>query len=134
MTDVRAHRANWLVNTCLLGLLPVLARLVVWSLYNSGVEPLATSDFIAFGLVLHSANINEVNRIAGDDESWHIKHNGISIIFIVVYALILFGVTIPSKEVDTANALRYSLGLSVVSFLISATVFFRARSEAGPAI
>ncbi len=127
------RRVNWLINTCLLGMLPAIARLVVWQIYNSGVEALATSDFVAFGLVLHSANINEVNRISRSDEPWNTVHIGLSIVFIVVYALLMFTTIIPSDNVNQESALNTALWLSAVSFLLSLSIFFRARAIGGAA-
>ena len=124
-----AHRTSWLINTCLLGLLPAMARLVVWRIYNGGVEPFATSDFVAFGLVLHSSNINEVNRISGSDESWKIVHNGLSIIFIVIYALVMFATIIPSSHINQKSTFNSCIWLSIVSFMLSVTVFFRSNAS-----
>jgi hypothetical protein len=124
------RKISWLINTCLLGLLPAIARLVVWLIYNGGIEPLATSDFVAFGLVLHSSNINEVNRIAESDEVWKIAHNGLSVIFIVIYALLLFTTIIPSGQINQHAALKTSILLSIVSFLLSSTIFFRSHVNA----
>lgn len=60
--------AEWLVYTSLLGLIPVLARGLVWLITDTGFDPLALPDLIAFGLVLHSANMREVNQSSGSDQ------------------------------------------------------------------
>ena len=122
---------GWLIHTCLLGLLPAMARMLVWYIYKGDIDPLSASDFVAFGLVLHSANVNEVNRVAGSDEVWRSVHNGLSVMFIVVYALLMFATLIPSETINLDGALKISLILSAVSFILSTTVFFRARAEGG---
>ncbi len=131
---MNAHRTNWLVNTCLLGLLPAIARVFVWIIYTGSVDPVSTSDFVAFGLVLHSANINEVNRVSGTDDPWRITHNGLSVIFIVIYAIIMFSTIIPSNQINKSSALSSSIILSIVSFIMSGTIFFRSRLAADGAI
>ncbi|MHA6724159.1 hypothetical protein [Sphingomonas sp. RS2018] len=92
------------------------------------MEAFATADFVAFGLVLHSANINEVNRVAQNDEVWKTVHNGVSIIFLVVYALLLFTTIIPASQINVFNAIRAAIVLSFVSLIISASIFFRSNS------
>lgn len=118
---------NWLIYTCLLGLIPVIARFFVWLISNDGVDLIAISDLVAFGLVLHSANINEINRISEEDTKWKTIHNGISIIFIVIYALLLFGTIASSSNLNKSSLLVTTLILSIVSFFISYGVLRREQ-------
>jgi hypothetical protein len=120
---------EWLVYTCLLGLIPVLARLLVWIVASTGVEPLAVSDLVAFGLVLHSANIQKVGKIGDADPQWSTVHFGISITFIVLYALLMFTTILPSKNLDQHNVINVSVFLCVVSFVLSFTVYMRSQAE-----
>lgn len=120
--------ANWMIWTCALALIPVIARLFVWSISTGGVEPLAVSDMVAFGLVLHSANINEVSRISADDYVWKSVHLGLSIIFIVVYALLLFVTIMTPTNLKISSVINWSVALSIVSFLLSASVFARKKA------
>ncbi len=49
-----------LIHTLLVGLIPVLTRLLSWATTAPGaVDPLATSDFTALGLVVHVSILNE---------------------------------------------------------------------------
>lgn len=125
---INQRRTSWLINTCFLGLLPAIARLVVWKMSNDHIDMLSTSDFVAFGLVLHSANISEVSRVSDSDESWKTLHNGLSIVFIVVYTLIMFTTINPSVHFNKNSALEVSLWLSGVSFLLSFAIFFRSQA------
>lgn len=118
---------NWLIYTCLLGLIPVIARFVVWLISKSGVELFAISDLVAFGLVLHSANINEVNRLRDPDAKWKTIHNGISIVFIVIYTLLLFSTISSSENLNQKSILSTTIILGIVSFLISYSVLRRAQ-------
>ena len=120
---------NWLVYTCLLGLIPAIARLFVWAMSDRGVDPFAISDLVAFGLVLHSANINEVNRVARSDTNWKTVHNGVSILFLVLYALLLFTTIASPTNLNRSSLLYTTLLLSAVSFALSWNVFMRAQAD-----
>lgn len=120
---------NWLVFTCLLGLIPVLARLFLWSISTSGVEPVAVGDLVAFGLVLHSANINEVNRIAGADQRWKIVHNGTSVLFLVGYALSLCVTIIETENFSETGILHATIAMAIATFFLNFSVMLRAQSE-----
>jgi hypothetical protein len=122
---------HWLIYTCLLGLVPVIARFVVWIISNNGVDVLAISDLVAFGLVLHSANINEVNRISQADTNWKTIHNGASILFIVLYALLLFATIASPSNLNSTALLYTTLLLSAVSVALSWSVFSRAQFGEG---
>lgn len=44
---------KWLIQTLLVGLIPILTRLLMWATTTTGqVHPLAASDFITLGLVV----------------------------------------------------------------------------------
>lgn len=124
---------EWLVYTCALGLIPVAARLLVWSVASKGVEPVSVSDLVAFGLVLHSANIHEVGRLGEGDRSWKAVQYGISITFIVFYALLMFTTILPSDNLNQRAILWLSIFLCAVSFLLSLTVLQRAQVNKGGA-
>jgi hypothetical protein len=126
---VTARTVEWLVYTCLLGLIPVAARLLVWSVSAKGVEPVAISDLVAFGLVLHSANIHEVGRLESADRRWTAVQYGISITFIVFYALLMFTTILSSDNLNQNAILRLSIAFCVVSFLLSISVLLRAQAE-----
>jgi hypothetical protein len=92
------------------------------------VDFVAISDLAAFGLVLHSANINEVNRVASGDANWKTVHNGISILFLVMYALLLFAAIAAPPNLNAMAMLISTVFLSVVSFALSWAVFARAKA------
>ena len=122
---------EWLIYTCLLGLIPVAARLLVWSVSAKGVDPVAVSDLVAFGLVLHSANIHEVGRLGAADRRWKAVHYGISITFIVFYALLMFTTILTSDNLNQGAILRLSIAFCVVSFVLSLSVLLRAQALEG---
>lgn len=118
---------NWLIYTCLLGLLPVLARLFVWAISNKGVDPVAVGDLVAFGLVLQSANISEVNRGGRNDPVWQTIHNGASVLFIAMYGLLMFAAISLPENINQSRILLTTIVLSIVSFLLTLSVFLRLR-------
>lgn len=122
-------KTKWLIYTVLVGLIPILSRIFVWSVTESGVVSLImSSDFIAFGLILHISNINEIEHLADDEKSWKTVQNGVSIAFIafysVLFALIMISEGIPSF-IDIEAIKNCAVGLAVISFLISFSVFHR---------
>lgn len=113
---------NWLVYTCLIGLIPVIARFLLWAMSSSNVEPLAISDWVSFGLVLHTVNISEISRTRHADPRWTSVHNGVSIIFLVLYGLILFTTIVPTTSMNPRALLFATIGLSAASFFLSLAV------------
>lgn len=121
--SVRDRLTSWFTNICLLGLIPVVARLFVWELSKQGVEPFAVSDLVAFGLVVHSANINEISR-SNFEEVWSNIHLVISILFIVLYALLLFTTILSIKDLRDTAILDSTGVLAIVSFVSGLVVFW----------
>ncbi|WP_165742162.1 hypothetical protein [Pseudoalteromonas sp. Z1A6] len=122
-------KIKWLIYTVLVGLIPILSRLFVWGVTESGVVSLImASDFIAFGLILHISNINEIEHLADDEKSWKTVQNGISIAFIAFYS-VLFAIIMISEGVPdfiNVEAIKNcAVGLALVSFGISFSVFHR---------
>lgn len=122
-------KTKWLIYTVLVGLIPILSRIFVWSVTESGVVSLImSSDFIAFGLILHISNINEIEHLADDEKSWKTVQNGVSITFIafysVLFALIMISEGVPSF-IDIEAIKNCAVVLAVISFLISFSVFHR---------
>lgn len=83
-----SKKIKWLIYTVLVGLIPILSRLIVWVVTKEGsVDLLSPSDFVAFGLVLHISNINEIEHFSGVEREWKTSQNGISIAFIAFYSV-----------------------------------------------
>lgn len=119
-------KAKWLIYTVLVGLLPVISRSIAWLVTQDGtVDLLASSDFVALGLILHISNINEIEHITNIDESWKTLQNGLSIAFIVFYS-VFFCIALIGRTVVKQDALTYcSIALASVSLLISYSVYDR---------
>ncbi len=126
-------KTKWLIYTVLVGLIPVIARLFIWLVTKEGsVDIFAASDFIAFGLVLHISNINEIEHFSAQKEQWKTIQNGGSIAFIAFYSILFAINLIGEKIVDVEAITRCAMGLSVVSFFISYSVYDKVSKASIP--
>ena len=122
-------KIKWLMYTVVVGLIPVVVRLVIWVVsQNRATGFLSATDFVGFGLILHISIINELEHFNDDQGSWKTIHNGTSLAFITVYiALFVLHVIGQSNPgyIDF-EILRYiAIGLSVVSVLLGVSVYNR---------
>lgn len=83
-------KAKWFIYTVLVGLLPFFSRLFVFIIVtDKNISFLLNeTDWVAFGLILHITNINELENTELEDKAWKTIRNGISIVFIVIYSVI----------------------------------------------
>lgn len=122
-------KVKWLIYTVLVGLIPILSRFLVWVVTEPGVVNLVTaSDFIAFGLILHISNINEIEHLSENEKSWKTIQNGTSIAFIAFYSvllsLVMISEGIPSFVNDDVIK-KCTIILALISLIISFSVFYR---------
>ncbi|WP_313347403.1 hypothetical protein [Stenotrophomonas sp.] len=123
---MQTARTKWLAYTVLVGLLPIFSRFLVWLVTKEGsIEPFSPQDFIAFGLVLHISNINEIEHLVGADRSWKTTQNGISAFFIAVHG-VLFCLTLIGGDAIDQRAIMYCVGsIALTSLAISYSLFNR---------
>lgn len=126
---MKFSKSKWLAYTFLVGLIPVLTRLLAWTTTTVGtVSPLAAPDFVAFGLVLHISVINELEHLPTKERDWKTIQNGTSLLFITLYGA-LYAVTIIGERsanlIDANVMLRSSIAFATVSSLLSLAVFHR---------
>lgn len=122
-------KIKWLIYTVLVGMIPILSRFLVWGVTTPGTVSLLTAtDFIAFGLILHISNINEIEHLDDKNKSWKTIQNGTSIAFIALYSvlftLILLTEGVPGI-VDITAIKICTIFLATISFLISFSVYHR---------
>lgn len=126
---MRFSKSKWLAYTFLVGLIPVLTRLVVWTATKIGtVNALAAPDFVAFGLVLHISIINELEHVPPKERNWKTIQNGASLIFITLYSTLYVMTIFAEKSVNLIDGtvmLRSSMAFAIVSTLLSLAVFHR---------
>ena len=122
-------KIKWLIYTVLVGLIPVLSRALIWFIsQNRTMDFLSASDFVAFGLILHISNINEIEHFNDSEKAWKTIQNGISIAFISFYS-VLFACSLLDQSnpglINVGAITSLSIVLSFTSFLISFTVYNR---------
>lgn len=133
--SMKTKKTKWLIYTVLVGLIPIMSRMLIWFVTNDGnIDILNASDFVAFGLVLHISNINEIEHIDSEDKQWKTVQNGVSITFIafysVLFAISIFGSTQPAI-IDVDAIKQAAILLSIVSFALSYTVYHRVSAIEG---
>lgn len=119
--------ARWLVFTVVAGLIPALARLIVWLVVDGDfVAAFAQGDWIVFGLVLHISASNEIQRVKGDD-SWKMVNVGIAVFFIFTYGVLLAAdiVCRSWSAINVNKLLLTSFLMSVVSLVLTWGVYYR---------
>jgi hypothetical protein len=118
----------WLIYTVFIGLIPIIARFLVWFGTAKGVvELFSTLDFVAFGLVLHISSINEIEHAVTVDQSWKTIQVGTSVIFISMYC-VLFALALLGDHtnlIDRDKISYFVFLFAFVSFLLCYTVFYR---------
>ncbi|QJD92375.1 hypothetical protein HH213_21125 [Duganella dendranthematis] len=127
---------KWLIHTLLVGLIPILTRLLSWATTTTGtVDPLATVDFITLGLVMHVSILNETAHIPTLDNASKTLLNSISTVFIATYGALYAVATIGEHNAELINVsavLTGSVGLCAVSTTLGFILFqhFSVRSSA----
>ncbi len=120
-------KIKWLIYTVLVGLIPILLRILIWSiLQNKTIDFFNASDFVAFGLVLHISNINQIEHFNNLEKSWKTVQNGTSIFLITVYSVLFASHLFSQANPGTINvgAIRtISMILNGVSFYLSFSIY-----------
>jgi hypothetical protein len=124
-------KSKWLIYTFFVGLIPVLTRLLAWTITRAGVvTPLAAADFISFGLVLHISIINELEHYSSHELAWKSTQNGISLIAISLYGALYATAILGEKSthlIDTGMLLKTSVMFAFLSASLSITMIYYLR-------
>ena len=122
-------KIKWLMYTVLVGLIPIFARILIWTIsQNRNLDLINAADLAVFGLILHISNINEIAHFNKTDQSWRITQNGISIAFISGYSVLLASYLLGQTQPGIINVefLRnISIIMCITSFIISFTIYNR---------
>lgn len=127
---VTMHKAvKWLLFTVLVGLLPVLCRIIVWAITENGfIDLISVGDVAIFGLVVQIAIINDVECF--EEGPFKTASNGFSAITITFYGLLFMIALLERKiPVEPDKFLYVTIALSAASFLLGASVTYRACSQ-----
>jgi hypothetical protein len=126
---MNTSKSKWFAYTVLVGLIPIASRLLVWAVSSTEIAaPFAPTDFVAFGLVLHISNINELEHATEHNKAWKTIQNGVSVIFIALYS-VMFAVTLlaeKSPKLFNASSLLVCVAaLAATSLALSLSVVYR---------
>jgi hypothetical protein len=130
-------RLKWLIYTVLVGLIPIIARLMVYTISARASRSFMWSeaDIASFGLVLNIANINALEHETFDPD-WKTAVNGFSLLHIVFLGVVFTLSYMRDLQPDIISSRRLTQGaslLSVTSFVLSYTVYHRLSRNGGPA-
>ncbi|RFP15952.1 MULTISPECIES: hypothetical protein [unclassified Duganella] len=120
-------KSKWIAYTVVVGLIPMLTRLLIWTATTAGrVAPLAASDFVALGLVLHISIVNELEHVPSKEADIKTILNGTSLLFITLYGA-LHALTVLAEQnatlIDPTSILQDSIALAGASMALSLVVF-----------
>lgn len=123
---MKTVKAKWLAYTVLVGLTPIFSRFLIWLVTKEGsIEPFSPQDFIAFGLVLHISNINEMEHIISEEGSWKTTQNAISAFFIAIHGVLYCLTLIGGDAIDQQSIMFCVAFIALTSLSISYSLFNR---------
>ena len=121
--------AQWLLQVCLLGLLPVIARMFIWLVTNSGIEPFAIGDLVLFGLVLQSYTMNEISNSNYSEKVLVRVQFTFAFLLTVLFALVLAVTLAAPDNLNEQYLFKTTLGLSIVSFILGFFILITPKME-----
>jgi hypothetical protein len=118
---------KWLIHTLLVGLIPILTRLLIWSATISGkVAPFAAADFITLGLIVHVSILNETEHLLIREQALKALLSGFSILLITLYGT-LYALTALAESnrelIDATFVLLTSVMFCAGSIVFGLTLF-----------
>jgi len=106
-----------------------LCRFIIWMVsVEKDIDVVNALDFVVFGFILHTSNINEIAHVNPSEENWKTIHSGMSVIFLILYALLFACYLFGQANIGTFNleVITYIvIVMSVVSFLLSFAIYDR---------
>lgn len=118
------RKTKWLIYTVLIGMLPFFARLIIFLISSqlTYIYLLNEIDFVAFGLVLHVSNINELTENYEGKAEWRFANIGFCVVLIAIYSIVL-GITY-LVELDQTQKIINRLSLKICSLVLSIVSLF----------
>lgn len=121
---MKTAKSKWLAYTVLVGLTPIFARFLVWLVTNQGsIVPFSAQDFIAFGLILHVSNINEIEHLVAVNKTWKTFQNGTSGCLIAMYGVLLSLTLIGGDALDQQAIMYCASIMTLISLALSYSLF-----------
>ena len=125
-------KTKWIIYTVLIGLVPVLSRLLIALLSRAHVNSFEASDFVGFGFVLTIANINGLEHATNVSPGWKTQSIGISLIIVALLSIVFVASCLSAELFDRTKTLLSALVLAAGALLHGYSVIDRlAISERG---
>ncbi|MYM95244.1 hypothetical protein [Duganella vulcania] len=125
---MKSAKSKWLAYTVIVGLIPIVARMLTWLVTSSGrVAPFTASDFVAFGLVLHISVFNELEHASIKGAGMKNVLNSISLLFITLYGVLCALNVVAERDpglVDPSLMFFISAGFSMASMALGVVAFY----------
>jgi hypothetical protein len=125
---VASNRVKWVAATLIGGAFPFAARAAVWAISTAPVPLIVPSDLIAFGLVLHTSTVNELDRVKKADANWRAIQIALAFLFCGVYC-VFYALGIFSEAtkggVNATVLMGVLMGMCIASLAICVSVFQR---------
>ena len=123
-------KSKWFVYTVSVGLIPVLARLLLWLMAGStkDVSLLNTTDFVGFSLVLVATNISGLEHESFVDQEWKTRSMGISFFVVALLATVFVAACLSDTDPAIFNqtkVLAAAIFLSVGTLIHSYALWDR---------
>ncbi len=113
---------KWLIHTLLVGLIPILTRLLIWAATTSGkLAPFAAADFITLGLVVHVSILNETEHLLIRQQALKALLSGLSILWITLYGSLYALTALADSNRELINAAFVLLASAM--FCVGSTLF-----------
>lgn len=91
---------KWAIYTVLLGLIPIVGRLIVALLARAPIPLLAAGDLVGFGLVLVITNINGLEHASNVAPDWKTQSVGVSLLIVTVLSTVFVASCLPAEQFD----------------------------------
>lgn len=124
-------KARWFLYTIIIGLLPLLIRMMIYFLFRNVKEVYIINevDIVTFGLVLHLSNINELEGRNKGEKLWRTWNTGISKVMLIILSALLslayISDFLPNTAIDKSAIKIMSGILGIASLIFSYSIFHR---------
>ena len=128
------NTTKWLIFTVLLGVVPILARLVVSLVVTApGAPRYDAGDLIAFGLLLVVTDINYLEHQQNVDPTWKTTRIGFALVLALLLAVLFTAMCFNNATPNVVDGLKLefgAVGVLIVSAVFSVDVVLRLSRAA----
>ena len=110
-------KTKWVIYTVVLGLVPILSRLLIALLARSHVSPVEASDVVGFGFVLAITNIGGLEHATNVQPEWKTQSIGISLIVVAMLSIVYVASCLSPDLFDRSKTLCSAIVLTLAVLL-----------------